>query len=255
MEQGIDCKGRHWVRKKIHPTGKDYTGQKRGRLTYLFPIYNESDRSHPCWLYQCDCGNLVAARSGEDGGKSCGCLSRELTRIRMSKDLTGQKFGLLTCLERLIMEDGLTYYRCKCDCGKEKIAYTSYLINGTVKSCGCLTSWKEKEIEEILTKLQIPFEQQYRIKECRDKLPLPFDFIIYNNNHYGLIEYQGKQHYIQSKQWDDIEDFQKRQKHDKIKYEYCLNNNIPLLILNHLSDLEKEIKDFYEKLEKQADKI
>ena len=39
MEQGIDCKGRHWVRKKIHPTGKDYTGQKSGRLTYLLPIY------------------------------------------------------------------------------------------------------------------------------------------------------------------------------------------------------------------------
>lgn len=61
----------------------------------------------------------------------------------MSKliDLTGEKFGRLTVLERtddLIQPSGQhkTQWLCKCDCGNE-ITVTSSNLKGSTKSCGC----------------------------------------------------------------------------------------------------------------------
>lgn len=62
-------------------------------------------------------------------------------------DLTGQKFGKLTAIERAedyIQPNGRhrTMWRCECDCGKNKsiIANSYSLRSGSVKSCGCLKS-------------------------------------------------------------------------------------------------------------------
>ena len=55
---------------------------------------------------------------------------------RPIKDIQGQKFYSLTAIEP-IKKNGRTYYKCKCDCGKEiEVCYTS-LIKGKTKSCGC----------------------------------------------------------------------------------------------------------------------
>lgn len=56
------------------------------------------------------------------------------------KDLTGQTFGRLTVLKR-VYKDGIaeTLWLCKCSCGKEHITYASGLLNGSTKSCGCLS--------------------------------------------------------------------------------------------------------------------
>ena len=49
-------------------------------------------------------------------------------------DLSGQKFGRLTAIER---STG-SMWRCLCDCGVEHFTSSSALKNGSVKSCGCL---------------------------------------------------------------------------------------------------------------------
>lgn len=49
-------------------------------------------------------------------------------------DLSGQRFGRLTAIER---SSGSTW-RCLCDCGNEHFVASSVLRNGSVKSCGCL---------------------------------------------------------------------------------------------------------------------
>lgn len=49
------------------------------------------------------------------------------------KDRTNIKYGKLTALEYL----GKSMWRCKCDCGNEKIVYGGHLENGHTKSCGC----------------------------------------------------------------------------------------------------------------------
>jgi len=55
------------------------------------------------------------------------------------KDLTGQRFGLLTVL-RFIGRNKhqKAQWQCQCDCGKETIVTGSVLLKGETKSCGCL---------------------------------------------------------------------------------------------------------------------
>lgn len=59
----------------------------------------------------------------------------------MSKihDLTGQKFALLTVVDRAEKATrGKAYWNCQCDCGNSTVVSGTNLITGAVKSCGCL---------------------------------------------------------------------------------------------------------------------
>lgn len=54
-------------------------------------------------------------------------------------DLTGQRFGRWTVLERAENnKHNQVQYLCRCDCGKETIVTANTLRNGESKSCGCL---------------------------------------------------------------------------------------------------------------------
>lgn len=53
------------------------------------------------------------------------------------KDLTGQRFGRLTVIERVKEDTRHVKWRCLCDCGKETIVYSGNLQRGHTKSCGC----------------------------------------------------------------------------------------------------------------------
>lgn len=54
------------------------------------------------------------------------------------KDLTGQKFGRLTVIERdTSAKKGRSKWICKCDCGKTISVYKNHLTSGHTSSCGC----------------------------------------------------------------------------------------------------------------------
>lgn len=54
-------------------------------------------------------------------------------------DLTGQKFGRFSVIERVQNNnDGHAMWKCICDCGNERIVMGKSLRNGHTKSCGCL---------------------------------------------------------------------------------------------------------------------
>lgn len=60
--------------------------------------------------------------------------------MRMTIDLTGQKFGELTVLERTKeRQDGYCVWRCRCSCGKEILVNTKRLQRGTMRDCGCVS--------------------------------------------------------------------------------------------------------------------
>lgn len=53
-------------------------------------------------------------------------------------DLTGQKFGRLTVIERGENSgSGATRWVCECECGARPVAFSKNLKNGHTKSCGC----------------------------------------------------------------------------------------------------------------------
>lgn len=52
-------------------------------------------------------------------------------------DLTGQKFGRLTVIERAENNGNVVCWVCKCDCGNVRIVQGCSLRNGRTTSCGC----------------------------------------------------------------------------------------------------------------------
>lgn len=57
---------------------------------------------------------------------------------RKAIDITGQKFGHLTAIERVgTNSDGKATWKCVCDCGNECVAIGKELRNGERKTCGC----------------------------------------------------------------------------------------------------------------------
>ena len=54
------------------------------------------------------------------------------------KDISGKRYGRLVAIEPVGKnKKGLTLWRCKCDCGNEKIATVTILNAGKTSSCGC----------------------------------------------------------------------------------------------------------------------
>jgi hypothetical protein len=91
----------------------------------------------------------------------------------------------------------------------------------------CRRSKGEETIEQWLINHNIQFETQKKFKDCKNKLPLPFDFYLLNYN--ICIEYDGIQHFKSKKFYGGIDALFIRQKNDKIKDQYCIDNNIDLL--------------------------
>ena len=107
----------------------------------------------------------------------------------------------------------------------------------------------EKAVEQVLQDLNITYLPQYTFSDCRDKNLLPFDFYLPKLN--KCIEYDGQHHYFPvtfngvSKE-RAIENHLTTLKHDKIKNEYCKNNNIELLRIPYydFKNIEVIVRDF-----------
>lgn len=215
---------------------KDITGKKFGMLTAIKPVGR--DKYHKTiWEFQCDCGNSIDRISADvvNGSiKSCGCASNTFRANAHIKDLTGQTFGYLKPYKRLSKQDknGNYYWLCEClACGNPSFEVISAsLLSGNTKTCGCTKSLGEKEIINLLTQNQIRYKKEY----CFDTLvsdtgtQLKYDF--YLIDYHRLIEFDGEQHFIsQMHGWNDEQSFKRREQHDKMKNEYALQNNIPLV--------------------------
>lgn len=115
----------------------------------------------------------------------------------------------------------------------------------------CTNNYKgENIVRKFLIEQGIKFEEQKTFDFCKDKNKLRFDFYI---NQYNLcIEYDGIQHFIprgfcSNILDDEIEEkFKYTQKHDKIKNEYCKNNNINLLRIRYDEDIEKILTECFQ---------
>lgn len=91
----------------------------------------------------------------------------------------------------------------------------------------CNKSRGEKAIYYALERKGIPFNIHYSFEDCKDVNVLPFDFYIPKLN--TIIEYDGEQHFHPVDYFGGIETFNKVQKHDKIKTDYCEQNGIRLI--------------------------
>jgi hypothetical protein len=121
------------------------------------------------------------------------------------------------------------------DCKTEFEQTPAHLLEGHL-GCGCMQkSIGEDLINKYLFDNKVNYKRQFRIKECRNKKPLPFDFVIFNDNNeiHCLIEFQGKQHYTNthwsSDENESLKSFEELQINDNIKRNFCLEHNIKLI--------------------------
>jgi DNA-directed RNA polymerase subunit RPC12/RpoP len=113
----------------------------------------------------------------------------------------------------------------------------------------CASSKGEKSVREFIENNNIIYENEYRFKDCKDKRSLPFDFALFENGLFALIEYQGIHHYEPIKYFGGIKRFKETVLRDKIKFDYCKKNNIPLLIIPYweLKNIDSILNDFLPK--------
>lgn len=130
-----------------HISSMDLTGRKFGRLTVIKRA-EKSKNGVVRWKCKCECGNektVIVYQLINGHTQSCGCLNKEISKER-GMNLTGMKFGRLTVIERVeYSKTGRIRWKCKCDCGNEKIINGQHLRAGNIKSCGCLRHESEKQ--------------------------------------------------------------------------------------------------------------
>lgn len=115
-----------------------------GRTFGFWEVQNEyiRENNRVKWLCKCRCGTkryIDAGNLASGKSRSCGCLSRELSKMRI-KDLTGQTFGFLKVIRHSSenRRDRVCWV-CEClRCGNECVVTGHELQQGKTKSCGCL---------------------------------------------------------------------------------------------------------------------
>ena len=107
------------------------------------------------------------------------------------------------------------------------------------KKCEKIMSLGEEYICNFLNDRNINYQKEKVFDNCRNKLPLPFDFYLSDIN--TCIEYDGIQHFKPVEYFGGMESLNKTIKNDSIKNKYCLDNNIKLIRINSIDDIESKL--------------
>lgn len=223
---------------------KNEIGNKYGKLLVIEQGGIDTSR-HKMWRCQCDCGNIVeVAGSNLRQGtiRSCGCSRGGTNAV----DETGNRYGKLIVLEREDSRDGRARWLCQCDCGNKTIVDGPDLRQGKTQSCGCLSSFGEQQILQLLQSKNIPYKKEYWfIDLINERGGHPrFDFALFNESGLVcLIEYQGLQHFEGRGEFGRVQ----RESTDKLKKEYCIANSIPLYEIRYDEPLEKTLLSILER--------
>lgn len=179
---------------------------------------------------RCSCGNLHTfpeARALLDGQNCPKCKNKRIGDAQRKDPEKFQaemkeKFPLIEPLEPYRGSHHKIKYRCL-KCGYEHSATPTNLLTGY--GCpNCCGSKGEEAVRIFLVEHNIEFEEQKWFDECRDQLPLRFDFFIPSLK--LLIEYQGQQHYQRRFDWscsnpEEAGSFETLQRHDQMKRDFC----------------------------------
>lgn len=120
----------------------------------------------------------------------------------------------------------------------------------------CKESKGEKLISGLMDKLNIEYEKEKTFNDLKYKSSLRFDFQIFINGKFGLIEYDGIQHFepinFTGKLSEEqlLKQFKNNQLRDQLKNDYCKKNNIPFLRIPYyleVNEIENKIKEFIKK--------
>lgn len=139
----------------------------------------------------------------------------------------------------------------RCSCGEEFETNICLFEQGkTVCSkCAKSVSRYEELFKAYLERKNIQYIFQYSFNDCRDVLPLPFDFYLPQYN--VLIEIDGEGHFHpchfnQISKEKAEKTFVITKEHDEIKNVFCQKNNIPLIRIPYYYFTDNSFEKFFE---------
>ena len=242
---------------------KNEIGNTYTYLTVIERAENSPD-GRARWKCKCKCGNetIVLGKHLRSGNtKSCGCYQKERaieSNMKRGGDLTGLRFGKLTVIGFSRWSKATSGKRdrmwlCQCDCGNTCEVKHRYLNCGDTSSCGCINSVGNMTITRYLNSHNIKYKSEFSFKDfCTEnggEYRYDFAFLDENKNLMALLEYQGDIHFsFHSNGWNTESEFKIRQKRDRIKKEYCEQNNIRLYYITYEEDIEERLEEILNEL-------
>ena len=105
-----------------------------------------------------------------------------------------------------------------------------------LRGSGCPYCQSESQMElavrDWLASEGYQFETEARFPECRNKIPLPFDFKVMLGDEFVLIEIDGRHHRESVSVFGGGSKQSEVWRNDRIKEKFCDKNNYPLLRLD-----------------------
>lgn len=213
-------------------------GTTKGVWKIIERAPNREGRRDAYWKCQCTvCGKEFESNTANINRRDHTHCDHQGNSLggRIPSLAVGMTFGNLTVKEYL----GDRQWKCQCTCGRFTTKRTDLLTTGKVYACPACSgvSKGEAKLYDLLTNMDIDFEQQKTFDTCRfeDTNALAkFDFFLSDLN--ILIEYNGEQHYgyrVSNGKpgWNNEENFKATQERDRQKIEWCKENDFPLLII------------------------
>lgn len=112
-------------------------------------------------------------------------------------DLTGQRFGMLTVVERAEnSKAGRSRWVCRCDCGNKTVVESGHLRSGDIKSCGCMAKEWNSQSHTTHNKSDTRLHTIWRGMRSRC-----------TNEHDSRYRYYGARGIKVCNEWDDFESF------------------------------------------------
>ena len=179
----------------------DYVGQRFGKLLVLGRA--EAGKNGAArWKCRCDCGkecDVLAASLRTGKRTSCGCDSKKGKHT--VKDVTGQKFAMLTALhptgER--SRNGSIIWHCRCDCGNETDISQDKLKYSDVISCGCMREKCNQELPDKLIHIAGTSIDALRSSRVRADNKTGVRGVFMKRGKFcAMITFQGKSYYLGS---------------------------------------------------------
>ena len=222
-----------YIPKRIPANFKDLTGTENEYFKIISRAPN-GPNYRTRWNCQCKLCNEYCVKDAVNlnRDKGCGCSKNKHIGQALRKDLTNQKFGKLTAKKwsGKSNSSGNAIWICECECGNQCEVDSNNLTTLHTYSCGCIKySIGVQNILQLLKINNISYQLEYSIPGEFEGCPYRFDFAIFDNNNLTrFIEFDGEQHYRETSGYMS-ENLKLRQGRDKVKNEYALSHNIPLV--------------------------
>ena len=177
--------------------------------------------------------------TGYRGCPKCGGTMKSNTNefILKAQKIHGNKY------DYSLVDYKLCTIKVKIICSKHGIFDQKPTSHLSGKGCPvCNQSKGEKTIKNYLKDNNYNYIYQKTFDNCKNKKYLPFDFYLPDYN--ICIEYDGIQHYEPNIRFGGEDGFKKIKINDKIKTDFCNNNNIKLIRINYKENIIEKIKNY-----------